>query len=134
MTLLGKLDGGMASVAAGGYIRRDVPLAEASESSKGLELEIELMPGWGGPVYVNHADTDEPLVGVRVLLDGSQVGVTDEHGQFQLQVQRAPQRVDFELDGYEVTSQAGWVDSTGEVIGVGNDPIRQYIGVMMRER
>lgn len=134
LDLLGDLEGGMASVAAAGYIRRDIHLSDAVESSKGLDLEIEVMPGWGGPVYANHADTDLPLAGVRVLLDGVQVGVTDEAGKFQLEVPSAPKRVDFELEGFEVTSQAGWVDSTGEVIPVGLDPIRQYIGVLMRER
>lgn len=91
-------------------------------------------PGWSGPVYVKHADTERPLSGVRVLLDGSEVGATDESGEFQIEVEQAPKRVDFVLDGLEITGQGGWVDSNGDVISVGLDPIRQFIDVRMREQ
>ncbi|MEM7306619.1 MAG: RNA polymerase sigma factor [Planctomycetota bacterium] len=134
MKLIGDLEGGIVSLAAEGHIRRDVPLSEAAETSKGLELEVELEPGWGGPVYASHVDTEEPLAGMRVLLDGALAAVTDAEGQAQIAVPSAPERVDFELDGYEVIRQGGWVDREGNVIDVGLDPIRQYLGAVLRER
>ncbi len=133
LQLLGKLEGGIVCLAAKGYIRRDVLMSDATESTKGLDLDVVLMPGWGGPVYVKETGTEKPLAGARILLDGVEIGVTDEAGNFQLEVQQAPQRVDFQLDGFEVTGQSGWIDNTGEVISVGPDPTRQYIGVRMRK-
>lgn len=123
-------EAGMAVLAAKGYTRRDVALIEAFESSK----ELDLTPGWGGPVYATHADTEEPLAGVRVQFGGTRVDVTDKAGKIQIEVDAAPERVEFDLDGYEVVRQGRWVDCTGEVIEVGLDSIRQYIGVRMLER
>ena len=97
-------------------------------------IEVDMKPGWGGPVYVNHSETDAPLAGVRVLLDGIEYGRTDERGQLLVEVAEAPKRVDFELDGFEVVRQSGWIDDEGEVISVGDEPISQYIGAVMRER
>ena len=134
MKLLGDLEGGLVSLSAKGYVRRDLNLSEAESSSRGLKLEVELMPGWGGPVYAKHADTEAPLEGVRLLLDGVEVGVTDENGEFDLIVDTRPKRAEFLLDGYEVIRQGGMVDKTGEIISVGPDPIRQYLGVRLREK
>lgn len=133
LKLLGNLEGGLIYVAAEGYVVRQVFMSDAKKTSKGLEFELDMTPGWGGPVYITHKTTYEPIAGVHVLLDGAEAGVTDENGHFHIVAPHAPQRLDFELEGYEVTGQSGWINNEGDVIDVGLDPVQRHIGVSMRE-
>ncbi|MEM7515758.1 MAG: hypothetical protein AAF368_02385, partial [Planctomycetota bacterium] len=134
MNLLGELSGVVVMIGAEGYLRRDLPLSEATANSKGLELNLELTPGWGGPVYAQHHESFEPLEGVTVLVDGIPVGETDAEGLFQLHVPKTPKRLDFELEGYETTSRYGSIDKDGEVLPYEDKPSRQHIQVFLKER
>lgn len=91
---------------------RQIAWGEALPTLDGTHIRRELPPGWSSELTVNSTDAG-PLAGVRVLFDGTLVGVTDSEGLLRASVERAPTSIRPELDGWRAVTTSTYDADTG---------------------
>ncbi|MEO0649142.1 MAG: carboxypeptidase regulatory-like domain-containing protein, partial [Planctomycetota bacterium] len=97
--------GSVAWLIADGFAAQAIELSAGTViDTEGTRLHVvDLDPGWGKLLVVKDPD-EMPLEGVGVYLDGSHAGHTDSMGRLLLSGPAKPERIRFELDGYEIRS------------------------------
>lgn len=84
---------------------KDFDLEEIRDGRTQRIREISLQTGWADIVHVTERETKKPMQGVRVLVDGSLAGVTDEAGCLSLSGDVSPGEIQVEHDGWRPTGK-----------------------------
>lgn len=89
------------SVVAPGYRVAQAALASLRDVGDRRVLEVKLERGWNGEI-VALGPGFVPLAGVRVALDGDNVGSTGANGRIEFARERAPARIELDYRGWLV--------------------------------
>ena len=76
------------------------------EDEGDLRLDLRLRAGWGARVVALDEDR-QPLSGVRVLVDGVDLGATDAAGILDVSTETVPGRLELERDGWRQVDASG---------------------------